>query len=198
MSAARAFLRAFPAAWNGLVECVAGQRNMRVHVVIAVLACTACASAALPGGSRAAVLACVGLVLAAEALNTGVEALVDLLSPAHHERARAAKDAAAGAVLAAAAAAVLVAGAVALGAWPSIREARAVPAASGAAIAAVDAIALASRWPRALPGVALVAGAAAGVPLVLGALDAASVVAVAALHVLACAGARRRSLAPPA
>ena len=40
-----------------------------------------------------------GLVLAAELLNTAIEAVVDLVSPEYHELAEKAKDIAAGAVL---------------------------------------------------------------------------------------------------
>lgn len=45
------------------------------------------------------VLLCSGLVLAAEALNTAVEYVVDLVSPEYHVLAGKAKDVAAGAVL---------------------------------------------------------------------------------------------------
>ena len=41
----------------------------------------------------------IGAVLAGEAINTTVEAIVDLLSPEWHERAKIAKDVSAGAVL---------------------------------------------------------------------------------------------------
>jgi diacylglycerol kinase len=49
---------------------------------------------------RCAVLAMtVGAVIAGEFFNTAVEAMVDLLSPQYHDRAKVAKDVAAGAVL---------------------------------------------------------------------------------------------------
>lgn len=41
----------------------------------------------------------IGAVLVGETINTAVEALVDLLSPQFHERAKVAKDVSAGAVL---------------------------------------------------------------------------------------------------
>lgn len=47
-------------------------------------------------------------VLVGETINTAVEALVDLLSPQFHERAKVAKDVAAGAVLLISLAAVVV------------------------------------------------------------------------------------------
>lgn len=50
----------------------------------------------------------IGAVWAAEALNTGIEFVVDLVSPDHHELAGKAKDVAAAGVLLASIAAVLV------------------------------------------------------------------------------------------
>lgn len=50
----------------------------------------------------------IGAVWAAEALNTGIEFVVDLVSPDHHELAGKAKDVAAAGVLLASMAAVLV------------------------------------------------------------------------------------------
>lgn len=52
---------------------------------------------------------CVGLVIVAELLNTAVEELVDLVSPNYHEKARLAKDIAAGAVFISALLSVVVA-----------------------------------------------------------------------------------------
>ena len=53
----------------------------------------------LSRGEWAALLAVVALVLAAEAVNTAVEQVVNLASPRRRTRARVAKDVAAGAVL---------------------------------------------------------------------------------------------------
>jgi len=51
----------------------------------------------------------IAAVIAAELLNTAIEAVVDLVSPDYHPLAKAAKDTAAGAVLILAIAALLVA-----------------------------------------------------------------------------------------
>ena len=73
--------------------------------------CVACAAAAWVGIGRAEwavlVLTIAG-VLVLEALNTAIEAIVDLASPRYHPLARAAKDVAAGMVLLSAIAAVVV------------------------------------------------------------------------------------------
>ena len=71
---------------------------------------------------RLALLACVGAVLAAEAFNTAVEAAVDLATETFHEKARIAKDAAAGAVLVLSSISVLVLLAVLLAHAPSLAE----------------------------------------------------------------------------
>ncbi|WP_276355981.1 diacylglycerol kinase family protein [Cohnella caldifontis] len=93
---------AFGHALRGIREAVRSERNMRFHL-------TAAAAAAVLGiwqrvgpadwlwlGAAAAI------VLTAEMINTAVERVVDLASPQDHPLAKAAKDAAAGAVLIAA------------------------------------------------------------------------------------------------
>lgn len=81
---------------------------MRAHVVIGALAIAAALLLRVPRVAQIAVVGAVTLVLAMELGNTAIEALVDLLQPELHPLARAAKDAAAGAVLVAAAGAVVV------------------------------------------------------------------------------------------
>ena len=62
----------------------------------------------LRGTELAILLLTIGFVLVLEALNTALEALVDLASPEYHPLAKIAKDVAAAAVLIAAITAVLV------------------------------------------------------------------------------------------
>lgn len=84
------------------------QRNARIHLLAAV---GVVAVAAWLGVSRvewAALILCIGMVIAAEAFNSAIEAMVDLLSPDIHPSAKTAKDVAAGAVLIAAIAAAVV------------------------------------------------------------------------------------------
>jgi diacylglycerol kinase (ATP) len=81
------------------------QANLRIEAAIAV---AALGLAAWLGVSLVPVLLCCGLVLAAELLNSAVEAIVDLVAPDPDPRAGRAKDVAAGGVLVAAAAAALV------------------------------------------------------------------------------------------
>lgn len=100
--------RSFGHAWDGLADAAATQRNMRIHLVAGVLAGSFAALAPLTPPERALLVLCVALVVAAEAANTALEALVDLHGGPPSEPARLAKDASAGAVLALAASSVLV------------------------------------------------------------------------------------------
>ena len=110
----RAFGAGFRFAWDGLTEGARRQRNLRVHLACGVLASALAALGPFAPAEQALLLASVAAVIALEALNTGLEAAVDLGSSEPDERARLAKDAAAGAVLAASAGALLVLLAVAL------------------------------------------------------------------------------------
>jgi undecaprenol kinase len=100
------FLRSFSFAGQGVWHVVRTQRNMRVHLVIALAAVVAGLILHIGAADWACVLTVIGLVLTAETLNTVVEALVDLCTDEYHPLAKAAKDMAAGAVLLSSAAAV--------------------------------------------------------------------------------------------
>jgi diacylglycerol kinase (ATP) len=99
------------AAWAGTRYGWRTQPNLRIEVAAAAAA-TALALAL--GTGLVAVWVASAVVLVAELANTAIEALTDLVSPEHQPLARAAKDAAAGAVLVAASFAVGI-GLVALG-----------------------------------------------------------------------------------
>jgi diacylglycerol kinase (ATP) len=105
--------RSFAFAWGGLTESALRDRNLRIHLALGLLAGAFAARAPLDGAERAILVLCVALVVAAESLNSALEAVVDLASPGFDERARTAKDAAAGAVLALAGGSVLAFAAIA-------------------------------------------------------------------------------------
>jgi diacylglycerol kinase (ATP) len=107
----RRWLRSARFAVAGIRHGWTTQRNFRIEVVLGVVAVLCALWLRAP---LAPVLLACGLVLALELLNTAVEALVDLVSPAPHPLAKIAKDAAAGAVLVASVFAVLVGAAVLL------------------------------------------------------------------------------------
>jgi len=107
-----AFLRGFRFAGQGVWHAVRTQRNMRVH--LAAAAAVVAAGAVLRSGAVqwACVALASGMVLAAEIVNTVVEAMIDLHTQQFHPLAKVAKDGAAGAVLVTSLAAVGVAVAV--------------------------------------------------------------------------------------
>jgi diacylglycerol kinase (ATP) len=103
------FPTALRAAAVGLCDATLRERNLRIHLVLGVFAACGAAVLELSPAERAAVVLCIGAVVAAEAANAAVETIVDVLFDGVDERARFAKDASAGAVLALAAASVVVA-----------------------------------------------------------------------------------------
>lgn len=98
----------FADAWNGIRLVVRTQPNARVHFACTVVAFAVAALLGLSLGEWAALVTVTALVWVAEALNTAIEMVVDLVSPERQPLAGWAKDAAAGAVLLAAMAAVIV------------------------------------------------------------------------------------------
>jgi diacylglycerol kinase (ATP) len=103
-----AFLQGFVYAFAGVRHVLATQRNMRVHLALAVLAILAGIWLHISPVEFAIVVVTIALVLSSEMLNTVVEACVDLATQEIHPLAKIAKDVAAGAVLLNAALAVVV------------------------------------------------------------------------------------------
>jgi diacylglycerol kinase len=87
------------------------QPNARIHAVAAVVVVALGWRLQISVNEWLAVVLAVALVVAAEALNTALELVVDLVSPQWHALARDAKDVAAAAVL------VCSAGAAVVGVW---------------------------------------------------------------------------------
>jgi diacylglycerol kinase len=100
--------RSFIFAFAGLAYLVRTQSNFWVHLMAALLVVVLGTLLGLRGADLAVLALAIGLVLVLEALNTALEALVDLASPEIHPLAKVAKDVAAAAVLLAAITAVAV------------------------------------------------------------------------------------------
>jgi diacylglycerol kinase (ATP) len=98
----------FDYAFQGILYATRTQRNMRIHLVAAALVLVATLELRLDRAYVAIVVLCIALVIALELINTAMEAVVDLLTVAHHPLAKIAKDATAGAVLVVSMAAVIV------------------------------------------------------------------------------------------
>lgn len=93
------WLKSADHAIEGILHAAKTQRHLRYHFYAAAIVLTVCYALGLTKNEFLIVALAVIAVLGAEMLNTAVEAVVDLLEPERHERARAAKDIAAGAVL---------------------------------------------------------------------------------------------------
>ncbi|UVI32142.1 diacylglycerol kinase [Paenibacillus spongiae] len=102
------FIRNAGYAVAGIVHAVKTQRHMKFHLVAAAVAVTTGAACQLSRVEWIMLILVIAMVIAAELLNTAVEAVVDLASPERHPLAKAAKDTAAAAVLVTAVAAAVV------------------------------------------------------------------------------------------
>ncbi|MEW6696359.1 MAG: diacylglycerol kinase family protein [Bacillota bacterium] len=98
----KGFLKSFGYALEGTVFVLRSQRNMKVHFVATLLVVTVGLFLRLSASEWVDIIFAVFFVLAAECINTAIEALVDLSSPQKQPLAKIAKDCAAGAVLLAA------------------------------------------------------------------------------------------------
>jgi len=92
-------IAAFRFAIRGILYAFRHERNIWVHLTIAMVVVVAGIILGLSSSEWVLVLLCMGLVFSAELVNTAIEKMVDLLSPEKQERAGRAKDLAAGAVL---------------------------------------------------------------------------------------------------
>lgn len=100
-------LKSFQHAGRGLL-LLTKEANARVHLAAACIAVLLGLVLGIGATDWAILVLCIGLVIAAEGMNTALERIVDLVSPEWHPLARDAKDLAAGAVLVAAIAAAIV------------------------------------------------------------------------------------------
>ena len=92
-------LRSFGYAVEGFVSIVRTQPNFSVHLVAAAGALGAGVALRVTTAELAELVLVIGLVLVAESLNTAIETLCDLVSPAPHPLVKRAKDVAAAGVL---------------------------------------------------------------------------------------------------
>lgn len=92
------FIRSFGYAIEGFRTAVATERNIKVQLLVGVLAVVAGVVLRIDALSWVLVLLCIGLVLFAELVNTSIEAIVDLATQDLHPLAKRAKDIAAASV----------------------------------------------------------------------------------------------------
>lgn len=100
--------RSFKYAWRGKKLAVRAERNLRIHLVVFVVALFCAYLGGVEPWGWAAVIIVSALVICAEMLNSAIERLSDKVEPKIDPVIRDVKDIASGAVLVCAAAAVLV------------------------------------------------------------------------------------------
>lgn len=101
-------LRSFKYAFHGIWLLVRYEHNAWIHCFAAVCVVVAGAVLGLSATEWIVITFAIGLVLAAEAINSSIEALADWVSPGYNEAIKRTKDLAAGAVLILAIAAAVV------------------------------------------------------------------------------------------
>lgn len=94
-----AFRKRFGHAWAGIRLVFRREKTFRTHLRFALAALAVTAALRVAPVWWAMIILCIALVVALEAVNSGLEYLLDRLHPELHEEIRCAKDAAAGAVL---------------------------------------------------------------------------------------------------
>ena len=99
-------IRSFGYAFRGWWHVIRTQQNAWIHAIVSTAVLIVGLWLGLPPRDWAVLLLTIAMVWAAEFLNTAIEAVVDLASPANHPLAKVGKDVGAAAVLIAALAAV--------------------------------------------------------------------------------------------
>lgn len=92
-------LQSFAFAWKGIGSFVRKEHNAWIHCSAIIAVTTAGVLFNITRTEWLIILLCFGIVLAAEAFNTAIERLVNLVSPDYHPIAGDVKDIAAGGVL---------------------------------------------------------------------------------------------------
>lgn len=104
----RAFFKSFLYAFAGIYDFFRNHRNGQFHLAAAIVVTAMGIFFHITPYEWVAVLLCIMVVTALEAMNSAVEYLTDLVSPDYHPLAGKVKDMAAGAVLMAAVGAAVV------------------------------------------------------------------------------------------
>ena len=102
------FLAGFSNAMKGILTAVAGQMNLKVQLIIALLVVAAGFYFEITALEWCVLLLIIGVVLALEMMNTAIEHLVDLVTTEWKPLAGKVKDIAAGSVLVAACASIVI------------------------------------------------------------------------------------------
>ncbi len=105
----RKFIKSFGYAGHGVWQLIRHEQNARVHILATIVVVVVGFLTGLNRYEWLGVCIAIGLVWSAEAFNTAIEKLVDLVSPQKHPQAGLVKDLAAAGVLICAIVAVTIA-----------------------------------------------------------------------------------------
>lgn len=92
-------LRSFRYAFHGMATLLRDEHNSRIHVAFMTAVTIAGFLFGITSAEWCIVLICFGMVLMAEAMNSAIEAIADLVMPERHPLIEKAKDVAAAGVL---------------------------------------------------------------------------------------------------
>ena len=101
-------MRSFKFAFEGIITLIRSQRNAKIHFALTVLALILAWRFKINSSEWMGVLFSIGIVWLAEAFNTAIELICDLVHPDEHPKIKFVKDVAAGGVLISAIVAMIV------------------------------------------------------------------------------------------
>lgn len=100
--------KSFSYAFKGIGYCIKNERNMRIHICVALFVSIFSCYFKITAIEYTILAICMGFVITNEMINTAIETLTNLESPAYNNLARIAKDVAAGAVFVSAVTSIVV------------------------------------------------------------------------------------------
>lgn len=100
--------KSFTHAYRGIIYCITNEQNMRIHLSVAFLVLSFAHTYHADKLELITILFCIGLVISCEMINTSIETITNLSTPAYNNLAKITKDVAAGAVLVTTIIAVLI------------------------------------------------------------------------------------------
>lgn len=104
----KGLLHSFKYSFAGIAHCIKNERNMRIHLTVALYVAVLAFQYGFTAAQKCILFFAIALVLAAEMLNTAIEATIDLITEQYSKKAKIAKDVAAGAVFVCAVFAIVI------------------------------------------------------------------------------------------
>lgn len=102
------FINSFKCASQGIMQAIKTERNVKIHIAIMILVIIAGIALKITKQEWITCIILFGLIISLELVNSAIETTVDIVMPEINEKAKNAKDIAAGAVLVSAIAAAII------------------------------------------------------------------------------------------